>query len=120
VERHEIFDKSDIHAWIAEAAFKIRGRGGMIAMDDVSLTTLERRLIKVLTPDIIKVENRDALFAVRGAVRGIPIIAERIETGKHAELAKALGANEIQGFWCDRHAPHYAAGAPWMETMVPA
>jgi hypothetical protein len=104
VERHEIFEKSDIHSWIADAAAKIRGRGGLIVMDDVTPTTLERKLIKTLRPEIIKVENRYALAEIRNAVKGTPIIAERIETGRHAELARKLGAMEIQGFWCDRQA----------------
>ncbi|WP_310676515.1 hypothetical protein [Burkholderia multivorans] len=101
VERHEIFEKSEVHTWIAEAAAKIRSRGGAIAMDDVTPTTLERELIKTLRPEIIKVENRDALAEIRNAVNGTLIIAERIETGHHAELARKLGAREIQGFWCD-------------------
>jgi EAL domain-containing protein (putative c-di-GMP-specific phosphodiesterase class I) len=108
VERHAIFERSDIHSWIAEAAAKIRSRGGLIAMDDVTPTTLERELIKTLRPDIIKVENRDALAEIRNAVKGTPIIAERIETGHHAELARQLGARELQGFWCDRKAPNHA------------
>jgi hypothetical protein len=58
-----------------------------------------------LRPEIIKVENRDALTEIRNAVNGTPIIAERIETARHAELARKLGAMEIQGFWCDRQAP---------------
>jgi hypothetical protein len=65
----------------------------------------ERELIKTLRPEIIKVENRDALTEIRNAVNGTPIIAERIETARHAELARKLGAMEIQGFWCDRQAP---------------
>lgn len=108
VERHEIFEKSEVRTWIAEAATKIRSRGGSIAMDDVTPTTLERELIKALRPDIIKVENRDALAEIRNAVKGTPIIAERIETERHAELARKLGAREIQGFWCDRQAPAHA------------
>ncbi len=108
VERHEIFEKCDIHSWIAETAAKIRGKGGLIAMDDVAPTTLERELIKTLRPEIIKVENRYALAEIRNAVKGTPIIAERIETGRHAELAQKLGAMEIQGFWCDRQAPAHA------------
>ncbi|MEO1767703.1 hypothetical protein [Thiobacter aerophilum] len=114
VERHEIFGKSDIHSWIAEAAAKIRSRGGLIAMDDVTPTALERELIKTLRPDIIKVENRDALAEIRNAVKGTPVIAERIETGRHAELARKLGAREIQGFWCDRQAQAHAGN--WMDA----
>jgi EAL domain-containing protein (putative c-di-GMP-specific phosphodiesterase class I) len=104
VERHEIFEKSDILSWVAEAVTEIRRKGGLIAMDDVTPTTLEREFIKTLRPDIIKVENRDALYEIRNAVKNTPIIAERIETGHHAELARKLGAREIQGFWCDRQA----------------
>lgn len=110
VERHEIFSGSEhrsIFPWLAEAAAGIRAKGVMIAMDDVTPTTLERELIKALRPEIIKVENRDALAEICRIVNGIPIIAERIETAKHAELARALGAKEIQGYWCDRLAPAY-------------
>ncbi|MBU9211644.1 EAL domain-containing protein [Burkholderia multivorans] len=118
VERHEIFEKSEVHTWIAEAAIKIRSRGGSIAMDDVTPTTLERELIKALRPEIIKVENRDALSEIRNAAKNTPIIAERIETGRHAELARKLGAREIQGFWCDRQAAGNA-GHQMAENPLP-
>lgn len=124
VERLEIFEKSETHSWIAEAAAKIRSRGGLIAMDDVTPTTLERELIKTLRPEIIKVENRDALAEIGDAAKGTLIIAERIETGRHAELARKLGAREIQGFWCDRRAAgnarHLMAGNPLPTSFAAA
>lgn len=119
VERHEIFEKSEIHSWIAEAIAKVRSRGGLIAMDDVTPTTLERELIKTLRPEIIKVENRGAFAEICDAAKGTLIIAERIETGRHAELARNLGAREIQGFWCDRQAPAHA-GYRLAENAHPA
>lgn len=106
VERHAIFQQPDIYKWIAEGVTQIRRRGGLIAMDDVTSTTLERELIKSLRPDLIKVENRDALVEVCRLVKRIPVIAERIETGRHAELARELGAAQIQGYWCDLIAGH--------------
>lgn len=102
VERHAIFQQPDIYRWIAREVAQIRRLGALVAMDDVTSTTLERELIKALRPDLIKVENRDALMEVCRLVKRIPIIAERIETGRHAELARELGAAQIQGYWCDR------------------
>jgi EAL domain-containing protein (putative c-di-GMP-specific phosphodiesterase class I) len=32
------------------------------------------------------------------------VIAERIETPRHAEMARDAGAWYLQGFWCDRMA----------------
>ncbi|TXF10349.1 hypothetical protein [Pelomicrobium methylotrophicum] len=94
---------------VLDAILEIRDRGGRIAMDDVCASDLERELIRRLCPEIIKVENRDALADVRRC-RGAVIIAERIETARHAELARKLGAREIQGFWCDRWAANSAGG----------
>jgi EAL domain-containing protein (putative c-di-GMP-specific phosphodiesterase class I) len=118
VERHEIFEKSDIYSWVAETVTKTRLRGCLIAMDDVTPTALEREFIKALRPDIIKVDNMHALAEIRNAVKGTPIIAERIETGRHAELARKLGAREIQGFWCDRQAADNA-GHQMAENPIP-
>lgn len=106
VERHEILEESNIH-WVAEAVARIRAKGGLIAMDDVTPTPLEQELIKALRPDMIKVDSHNAIIEVRRLVKQTPIIAERIETAENAELARVLGVKEIQGYWCDRLAPAY-------------
>lgn len=59
-------------------------------------------MIRVIRPDIIKVENRDALSRVLEVATTRHLIAERVETEEHARLIKALGVREMQGFWCDR------------------
>lgn len=108
-ERHEILEKTDMQSRIAEEVAKIRRRGGLIAMDDVKPTELEITLIKTLQPDIIKVEitNIDALDEIRTYAKDALIIAERIETDHHTELARRAGTTGIQGLWCDRKATAY-------------
>lgn len=103
VERYDTISKASRKEQLAvlETVEAIRRRGGKIAMDDVSPSKLASELVGSLCPEIIKVESRDALLGIRRAARNALIIAERIETKEQAELALALGASELQGFWCD-------------------
>jgi EAL domain-containing protein (putative c-di-GMP-specific phosphodiesterase class I) len=102
VERNELLSNPDVLAWVLEIASKIRERGGVIALDDVTPNEIERSVIRKLTPEIIKVDHRFALSEVRHAPYSPIIVAERIETKEQAVLARSLGAHEIQGFWCDK------------------
>jgi c-di-GMP-related signal transduction protein len=79
----------------------IRKRGGWIAMDDIDPSEITGALIMEICPEIIKVDNRDALSSLRSTHNVTKFIAERIESEDQAELARLLGADEIQGFWCD-------------------
>lgn len=86
---------------VIEAVRAMRKAGALIAMDDVTPTELERELIQRVRPDIIKVEHRDALTKVSRIASTRHLIAERVETAWHAQLAKLMGVVELQGFWCD-------------------
>lgn len=102
VDRNELLTNPDVFAWVRETIYVIRQRGGAIAIDDVLPNALELNVIKAFRPEIIKVCSRDGLLGVRDAEGASLIIAEHIESREHAELAKKLGAHEIQGFWCDK------------------
>ena len=106
VERNELLMSQDIFTWMQEIVGRVRRNGGAIAIDDVSPNALELNVIKAFRPEIIKVCSRDGLLGVRDATGASLIIAEHIESREHAELARELGAHEIQGYWCDRIAGH--------------
>ena len=103
VERHD-FSRASLPD-IATRVGALRQAGAKIAMDDVTLTsTLESELVALLAPDWIKAEFNDLLAVTYALPTGIPVIAERIESEHQAILARELGADELQGFWCDREA----------------
>lgn len=103
-ERHEpLSTRRDAVAILRRFEQEVRRKGARIAMDDVTVQDIEIDLIHVLRPEIIKVDNRDAMHGIKTVVpRGTIIIAERIEHAAEAELARRMGAHELQGFWCDR------------------
>ncbi|WP_205617453.1 EAL domain-containing protein [Pelomicrobium methylotrophicum] len=119
VERFEALERAGAAAAdaVLDLILEVRRRGGAVAMDDVTSTGPARDLIRSLRPEIVKVENRNTLADVRRFC-GATIIAERIETARHAELARKLGAGEIQGFWCDRQAAGNA-GHQMAENPIP-
>jgi EAL domain-containing protein (putative c-di-GMP-specific phosphodiesterase class I) len=103
VERNHLLKKPEVAAWVKEMLFNIRRLGGIIAMDDVELTDIEKDAVRLFHPEIIKVTNRDGFERVRKCVtHDCRFVAEFIETECHADLARNLGAHELQGFWCDR------------------
>lgn len=101
VERYEQDGTSPHANDVVDAVRAMRKAGALIAMDDVTPTELEAELIQRVRPDIIKVENRDALTSVSRIASTRHLIAERVETEWHAQLARLMGVVELQGFWCD-------------------
>lgn len=78
----------------------IRNYGGLIALDDVSCSEVEMRVMAMVQPEFIKVECLNLIATVRNhsAAR---VVVERIETHEQALNALRHGADELQGFWCD-------------------
>lgn len=103
VERHDRIQSRHVLDALQKFSVRIRSAGGMVALDDVTPTPLERILIRLLSPDILKADNRTALSAISALAPGAITVAERIETGRQASLAASLGADEIQGYWCIDH-----------------
>jgi EAL domain-containing protein (putative c-di-GMP-specific phosphodiesterase class I) len=101
VERHVCNDDRAFDL-LVDGALRLRKAGALIALDDVTPNAMEIELIRALRPDIIKVENRAALSGVLKVAATRHLIAERVETKGHADLACAMGVRELQGFWCDR------------------
>lgn len=114
VERNQELVDENLIGRIVDGCSRLRKAGYLIAMDDVTPTELEVELIKYLNPDFIKVENRLALGMVKRIAPTKHLIAERVETEPHADLAIAMGVDELQGFWCD----DYLAGQ--MQSKVGA
>lgn len=83
----------------------IRRRGGAIALDDVTGTEIELMAIGALRPEIIKIERMDFIAPIR-QITNARLVAERIETEDDAHQAVCLGADELQGYWCDVMAEH--------------
>lgn len=103
VERYDQIGDSMNARSVERAVEVFRKAGAIIAMDDVTPTDLERELIRRIRPDIIKVENRDALAEVSKFAYTRHLIAERVETEWHAQLARLMGVIELQGYWCDAY-----------------
>lgn len=101
VERHACVDGSAFDL-LVDGMRRLRKAGALIALDDVTPNAIEIELIRAIRPDIIKVVNREGLTGVRKITAVRHVIAERVETREQAELARALGVFELQGFWCDR------------------
>ena len=106
VERNEPLMRPDIFTRMQEIVGRVRRNCGAIAIDDVSPTALELKIIEAFRPEIIKVCIGDGLLGVREVAGSSLIVAEHIESREHAELARELGAHEIQGYWCDRISRH--------------
>lgn len=101
VERNDLLKNPDAFIRIQDMVSCILACGGAIAMDDVTPSDIEIKAIKALRPNILKVTNRESLIAIRSLTGQNQIIAECIETISDAQVAKSLGAHELQGYWCD-------------------
>ena len=101
----------------------LRGHGFLIALDDVGADFRSLALMPYVRPDVIKLDLRlvqrhtsDEIAGVIHAVwaeaerSGAPLVAEGIETERHAETARAFGASLGQGWRYGR--PAVLAGLP--------
>lgn len=105
-------------AALLRAVDRIRGRGWMIAVDDVGADTASLALLPFLEPDVIKLDMSftqaraaDDTASVVSAVAaesgrtGARVLAEGIETEQHLRLALDLGAGLNQGYLFGEPAP---------------
>jgi len=96
----------------------VRRRGWGIALDDVGAEPASLALLPLVRPDVIKLDlrlvqvrpDRD-IARVMNAVHaeaersGASVLAEGIETDRHVEIARSLGATLGQGFLFGRPGP---------------
>jgi EAL domain-containing protein (putative c-di-GMP-specific phosphodiesterase class I) len=118
VERYT-FDDQRVFDSLVDGARRLRKAGALLALDDVTPNPMEIELIRAIRPDIIKVENRAALSSVLKVATTRHLIAERVETKAHAELACAMGVRELQGFWCDRQYQPIPEALPTAIAVTP-
>lgn len=83
---------------VAEA---VRNFGGVVALDDVNASAIDLQAIKAICPEIIKIEKPAVMTALRHIAPQATFVVERIDSAEMAHFASALGAQEIQGYWCD-------------------
>ncbi|MEV4415449.1 EAL domain-containing protein [Catellatospora sp. NPDC049609] len=105
-------------AAVLEAAEAVRRRGMLIALDDVGADPAGLEMMRLLHPEIIKIDRSvvhgcgtPAARAVVAAVRaqacrsGAVIVAEGIETACHLKVARWIGASLGQGWLLGRPGP---------------
>ncbi|WP_068147119.1 EAL domain-containing protein [Rhodococcoides corynebacterioides] len=105
-------------AALLRAVDRIRGRGWMIAVDDVGADAASLALLPFLEPDVIKLDmsftqarGADDTASVISAVAaesgrtGARVLAEGIETERHLRSALDLGATMGQGYLFGEPAP---------------
>ena len=103
LERTDALRRKNAVINVLIAAKRWRDGGGLIAFDDVSMHNGQiLAMIGATHPDIVKVESTDGIEDLRRLSGGARIIVERIETQRHAKIARAAGADELQGFYIDR------------------
>lgn len=107
VERNDLLETKSILRNLGHTVSWIRRLGGLIALDDVSGSCLESRLIDCLQPEILKAYDSDGLKFLQGLRAGAAIVMERIESSQDAIDAVNGGATELQGYWCDVLLKHH-------------
>ena len=107
VERNDLLETKSILRNLGHTVSWIRRLGGLIALDDVSGSCLESRLIDCLQPEILKAYDSDGLKFLQGLRAGAAIVMERIESSQDAIDAVNGGATELQGYWCDVLLEHH-------------
>lgn len=120
VERNDMLASEPVMRRTKIIADAIRNRGGALALDDVTGTDIELLAIKELRPEILKVESAEFIAPLR-QVTDIKLVVERIETEREARNAALLGANELQGYWCDvqtSEVVHRALTPPGLTAMA--
>ena len=97
---------------------ELRRLGVAIALDDFgtgysSLSYLHRLHLRTLKIDrslVSQFGDRRAETICEHIVRlahdlGLVVVAEGVETWRHVEIARAIGFDELQGYWFARPAP---------------
>lgn len=101
VERNELVRNHWGFQQLKSLCRGIRDLGGEIALDDVSGTVLEEKMIEVFRPSVLKANDRRGLDFIASLGTGAIVVAEHIESFEIASQAVVLGASELQGYWCD-------------------
>jgi diguanylate cyclase (GGDEF)-like protein/PAS domain S-box-containing protein len=113
-ERALLSRPSELLQTVAEA----RERGWGVALDDVGAEPTSLALLPIVQPDVVKLDLRlvqqrptREMAAIATAVQaeaersGMRILAEGVETERHLELARSLGASLAQGWYFGRPEP---------------
>lgn len=100
VERNTLLMDEALLEQVLRTLFLARHFGGKIAMDDVIYNDQNIHLIEKIQPEIVKVERAEYIPDLRKHGE-MEIVVERIETEELAKQAMDLGADYLQGYWCD-------------------
>lgn len=108
VERNENLDGKFVMERFSISMMVLKRVGARIALDDWTGTEIECRMLKDLTPEIVKVNEPQALrlLASQGIHPRTALVVEQIETREAASMAQTFGATELQGYWCDLLVEH--------------
>ena len=101
VERNDLMLREFEFQKINNICSAIRRLGGDIALDDVSGSAIEERMISVIKPRVLKANNQSGLDFINSMATESIVVAENIESPEIAHQAVLLGACELQGYWCD-------------------
>jgi EAL domain-containing protein (putative c-di-GMP-specific phosphodiesterase class I) len=101
VERNDLMLREPEFRIIKNICAAIRKLGGEIALDDVSGSAIEERMIAVFRPRVLKANSQSGLDFICSMSSGSIVVAEHIETQEIARQAVLRGACELQGYWCD-------------------
>ena len=118
VERHAALNDSMIWNRLQDACSRVRKIGASIALDDFTGTNIELELIKILKPEIVKIDSPDLIATVKKASATSKVVLERVETEACALASANAGVEYLQGFWCDRIIGNQLP--PSLETAVTA
>lgn len=101
VERNDLLLREFDFQKIKNICSAIRQLGGEIALDDVSGSAIEERMISVFKPRVLKANNKSGLDFINSMPNTSIVVAEHIESLEVAHQAVQSGACELQGYWCD-------------------
>lgn len=132
----EVTENEPVHDYDAmkAAMASFRGAGGRLAIDDAGAGFASLRHIKLLDPDIIKLDielTRDVdtdrsgralatAFTSYAREMGMAVVAEGIETESELETLRSLGVGYGQGYFLRRPGPLDEAIRPIEAITAPA
>lgn len=103
---------------LIDAVHDLKDAGFKIAMDDVSWTKTEQYLFTHIQPEFIKTNDWVNLANIRPEIKDAEIVAEMVENEIHAQMARVLGADLLQGFYFSRPMPAEELFAPGNRTTI--